>query len=230
MALLLNIDTATEHASVCLSENDIILTIEESHDQKNHGSFLQPAIQKMVSNSNIQLPAIDAIAVTIGPGSYTGLRVGLASAKGLCFALNKPLIVVNTLEVIACASIKAMKQNNHSIDDFLFCPLIDARRMEVFTAIYTKKLKPVIEPAAMIITENSFSEFKNNKIVFSGSGHNKVKNIINNKNFIFLSSQHNASHLSVIAQQQFDNKQFANLAYCEPLYLKEFFNTQSKKQ
>ncbi|MEK7200188.1 MAG: tRNA (adenosine(37)-N6)-threonylcarbamoyltransferase complex dimerization subunit type 1 TsaB, partial [Bacteroidota bacterium] len=103
MPLLLHIDTATEHASVCLSEGCIVLGLIESDEQKNHASFIQPAIQQLMANSPYSLNQLDAIAVTAGPGSYTGLRVGLASAKGICYALDKPLIMVNTLEVMAQA-------------------------------------------------------------------------------------------------------------------------------
>jgi tRNA threonylcarbamoyladenosine biosynthesis protein TsaB len=226
MALILNIDTATEYASVCLSENETILAMEESIDQKNHASFLQPAIQKIMTGIHIPLSALDAIAVTIGPGSYTGLRVGLASAKGLCFALQKPLIAVNTLEVMAVAAISSMQQNKQVRDEMLFGAMIDARRMEVFTAVYDKNLHPVIPPAAMIIDSESFGELKSHTIVINGSGGEKLKNITNNKNFIFLSSHQTAADLAKLSIQHFDNKLFANLAYCEPLYLKEFYTTQ----
>ena len=226
MAMILNIDTATEFASVCLTENERLLALEVSCEQKNHASFLQPAIDKIRTDLNIDLTAIDAVAVTIGPGSYTGLRVGLASAKGLCFALNKPLIAVNTLEVMALHAIRKMKEDNTNIKDFLFCPMIDARRMEVFMAVYTDQLVPFIEPSAMILTENSFSDIKNRTLAFSGSVKNKLSDISNNKNFVFLTFQHNAYDLSIISKQRFDNKLFASLAYCEPLYLKEFYNTR----
>ena len=136
MAFILNIDTATEYAGVCISDAGNILAKEESNEQKNHAIFVQSAIKKILSELALKPVSIAAIAVTQGPGSYTGLRVGLASAKGLCYALNKPLILINTLEVMALASIEATKISGTDISKFLFSPMIDARRQEVFTALY----------------------------------------------------------------------------------------------
>ncbi|MGN6616446.1 MAG: tRNA (adenosine(37)-N6)-threonylcarbamoyltransferase complex dimerization subunit type 1 TsaB [Ilyomonas sp.] len=218
MALLLCIDTATEYAGVCLSNNNEILTFKESSDQKNHASFVQPAIKELVNNST-PLKDIDAIAVVNGPGSYTGLRVGLATAKGLCYALNKPLLLLNTLEVIARGAMRNFKEEN-----FLFCPMIDARRMEVFTALYDSYLNAIMEPKAMILDESSFEELlKKNKIVFSGSGHNKLENIINNNNAVFTKHHHNVEDVASAASLAYEKKAFSNVAYSEPFYLKEFF-------
>jgi tRNA threonylcarbamoyladenosine biosynthesis protein TsaB len=229
MALLLNIDTATEHASVCLSKDGKVLAIEESLDQKNHGSFLQPAIKKILASVNLSLSAIDAIAVTEGPGSYTGLRVGMASAKGLCYALNKPLIVLNTLRVMAAAAIDAYNVELPPGSDLLFCPMIDARRMEVFTALYDSSLNQVLAPIAVVLTETSFdSELNNKGIVFSGSGHYKFKEISLNTAAMFDNVQHNASNMVALAEKAYKQQQFANLAYSEPFYLKEFFSPLPK--
>jgi len=135
----------------------------------------------------LQLKDIDAIAVTNGPGSYTGLRVGLSSAKGLCFALNKPLILLNTLEVMALASIEQPENST------LFCPMIDARRMEVFTALYDRNLSVVIAPCAMVLDNQSFiDKLANNKIVFSGSGSSKLQELNLGDNAIISSIQYSA--------------------------------------
>src|SRR5687768_2649863 len=123
MALILNIDTATETAMVSLAENDSILSFAVNNNQKDHASFLHPAIQDIINKTNKTIGEVDAVAVTSGPGSYTGIRVGMAAAKGLCYALQKPLITLNTLEVIALSSIEKIKE------DALYCPMIDARRM-----------------------------------------------------------------------------------------------------
>ncbi len=191
LPLLLNIDTATEHASVCLSNNEQIISLKESTEQKNHASFVQLAIQKIFRAANLELSAVDAITVTHGPGSYTGLRVGLATAKGLCFALQKPLILVNTLQVMAEAAI----QDNRSAADFnklLFCPLIDARRMEVFTAIYDASLNVILTPMALVLDETSFVEqLVSHKIIFSGSGSLKLNNMLTNSNSIFSTVEDN---------------------------------------
>jgi tRNA threonylcarbamoyladenosine biosynthesis protein TsaB len=226
MPLLLNIDTATEHASVCLSKNDIVLGLIESSEQKNHASFVQPAIKELMAGSNYQLSDLNAIAVTAGPGSYTGLRVGLASAKGICYALDKPLILVNTLEVMAQAILSYYQSAKQDIDPAsLLCPLIDARRMEVFTALYTKSLKETEAPHALIVDENSFSSLLNSQpVIFSGTGHHKVEKTIAHPSAIFLNNQHNATHLAIRAINAYQSGRFADLAYSEPLYVKEFFN------
>jgi tRNA threonylcarbamoyladenosine biosynthesis protein TsaB len=219
MALLLCIDTATEDAGICLSNNDEILAFKESRDQKNHASFVQPAIEELVNNSGIQLKDINAVAVVNGPGSYTGLRVGLATAKGLCYALNKPLLLLNTLEVMARGAMR-----NYREATFLFCPMIDARRMEVFTAVYDSSLNEIMEPKAMILNESSFEELlEKSKIVFSGSGHNKLQKIINNNNAFFTEQHHNVTDVASAASRAFEKKVFSNVAYSEPFYLKEFF-------
>jgi tRNA threonylcarbamoyladenosine biosynthesis protein TsaB len=231
MALLLNIDTATEHASVCLSQDGNVLTIEESSDQKNHGSFLQPAIKKILALVNLNLSSIDAISITEGPGSYTGLRVGMASAKGLCYALNKPLLALNTLEVMANASIQYQLSNiQHPISNFVFCPMIDARRMEVFTALYDASLTQILAPSAMILTDESFNnQLNTHTIVFSGSGSFKFKNILQNSNAVFIDIKHNAANMVALAEKAYHQQSFANLAYSQPFYLKEFFSPLPKR-
>lgn len=225
MALILNIDTATEHASVCLSKDGELLAIEFNPNQKDHAAFIQPAIQKLLSTVKCELSTVDAIAVSNGPGSYTGLRVGLSTAKGISYALNKPLILINTLEVIATAAISESPQtSNNEERSTLFCPMIDARRMEVFTAVYDKNLQPVLAPTAMILDENSFTDLlQQHKIIFSGSGSEKFKTVIKNDNGFFLNIQHDARHMQTIAENLYLLKSFADKAYSEPFYLKEFF-------
>ncbi|OIR05058.1 tRNA threonylcarbamoyladenosine biosynthesis protein TsaB [mine drainage metagenome] len=225
MALILNIDTATDYAGVCISDGENILAMEESRDQKNHAGFVQSAIKKIIVKTGRSFSLIDAIAVTQGPGSYTGLRVGLATAKGLCYALKKPLILINTLEVMALASVLDSKDQQLKNNDILFCPMIDARRMEVFTAIYNNQLENVLPPTAMILDEYSFSkELVNHPIIFSGSGSSKLQGLVSHQNVNFFNTKHNVMHLSVLAGIQFKNNKFNDIAYSEPLYLKEFFN------
>ena len=166
MALILNIDTAVDVASICLAKDGKVLSIVKNESQKDHASWLHIAIKEIFEKNNLDLSSIDAVAVTGGPGSYTGLRIGMATAKLICFALNKPLISLNTLLVMA----NAAKQENAD----LLCPMIDARRMEVFTAIYTKELQTVKDPVAITLNENSFAEYlSNNSICFFGNGSNK---------------------------------------------------------
>jgi tRNA threonylcarbamoyladenosine biosynthesis protein TsaB len=230
MALILNIDTATEHASVCLSRDGELLAIESNPNQKDHASFIQPAIQKLLSSVNFHLSTIDAIAVSNGPGSYTGLRVGLSTAKGISYALDKPLIIINTLEIIATAAIQEYHPTtlNHQRST-LYCPMIDARRMEVFTAVYDQKFEQVLAPAAMILDENSFGELlQQHTIIFNGSGAEKFKAVIKNDNAIFLNIQHDARHMQTIAENMYLLKSFADKAYSEPYYIKEFFTPAAK--
>lgn len=230
MALLLNIDTATEHASICLSKDDVILGLIESTEQKNHASFVQPAIRQLMADSGYSLSQLDAISVTSGPGSYTGLRVGLASAKGICYVLQKPLIMVNTLEVMAQGILSHYQSTNKAIDpSALLCPLIDARRMEVFTALYHSSLKEIEPPHALVIDEKAFSvQLSTHPMIFSGSGHQKLKDSLLNPAASFLTIQHNASHLAIRAVKAYYSNHFADLAYSEPLYVKEFFDTRKK--
>lgn len=216
MALILNIDTSTENASVCMAKDELVLVIKKSNQQKDHAAWLHPAINEIMHELKIQLPEIDAIAVTIGPGSYTGLRVGLAAAKGICYALDKPLLTVNTLLVMAHAI------KNEKAD--LLCPMIDARRMEVFTSLYTNNMETVKEPVAMIIDESSFEDVLNSKkICFSGTGSEKLKKITTNRNALFSDALFDASHMISITHALFLKNQFSDLAYIEPMYLKEFY-------
>jgi len=224
LAIILHIDTATEFASICLSKENQLLGVEVNEDQKNHASFLQPAIQKLFHQTNLKLQEIDAISVTNGPGSYTGLRVGLASAKGLCFALQKPLITLNTLNIMAVAAIM-----QHKDKEALYCPMIDARRMEVFTTLYTFELIQVTDQKAIILNETSFGDYlKNNKIICSGSGAEKFKKLINSQNAFFSNTQHNAKHMIALVLEKFENKDFSNLAYTTPDYGKAFYSTAKK--
>ena len=225
MNYILNIDTATENAGVCLSKGTEVLAMLSSTDQKNHAAFVQPAIASIMQQTGIALPDLSAVAVTGGPGSYTGLRVGMATAKGICYALELPLIVINTLEVMALASIE-----NSANDVQLFCPMIDARRMEVFTALYTRTLENRLLPQAMVLENESFADFLHTGIVqFSGSGTEKLRTISDHPNARFTDLQHHTGHLAQLAFRSFTNGHFADVAYSEPLYLKAFFDT-SKKQ
>ena len=230
MALILSIDTALETATICLSKDGVILGMETNSDPKNHGTFLQPAVKRLFSTIKINISTIDAVAVVNGPGSYTGLRVGLASAKGLCYALNKPLIAVNTLDMLALSSINFMKQNKEDVSDYLFCPLIDARRMEVFTAMYNSSLQHVMVPQALILDEHSFEqELQKNIIVFSGNGSGKLQNILVHPHAIFSNQFNFTKALITIAENLLIEKNFSNLAYCEPFYIKEVYFAEKSR-
>lgn len=220
MSLILNIDTASEKAHVSFANDGKVISVLYSNLQKEHASFVQSAIQQLEKNTGIVLSKIDAVAVTAGPGSYTGLRVGMASAKGICYALQKPLIAINTLEMMAASAILFLKETDN---DLLLCPMMDARRMEVFTAIYKQSLQIVLEPCAMILDEMSFkNELLEKEILFFGNGSFKWEKICINKNARFRHIENEPEALSTLSNKYFLKNNFASLAYSEPFYLKEF--------
>lgn len=221
MVLILNIDTSVETASVCLAKDGQVLRLSINENQKDHASWLHVAILEMLQGAGYAMPDVQAVAVSIGPGSFTGLRIGLSTAKGLCYAQHIPLITIGTLEMMAFAA------KDEAVD--LLCPLIDARRMEVFTAVYDKTLLQIAPPSAMIIDEKSFAGLlSSNKILFFGNGRKKLQTLITNNNASFSNTVGNASHLASLSHNRFRNNEFADLAYTEPLYLKEFYSIAHK--
>ena len=219
MALLLCIDTALEKAFVGLCDGALIMASLANNEQKTHAAFVQSGIQSIMQSTGVSFQQIDAVAVVNGPGSYTGLRVGLATAKGICYAANKPLILINTLEVMALAATQEVKDASA-----LYCPMIDARRNEVFAAIYNFFLQSVLHPQPLIIEEGGFADLlEEQKIYFSGSGHNKCKHILRHRNAFFDNIEYDLSHTNELAQRSYEEKQFAGIAYAEPFYTKEFF-------
>jgi tRNA threonylcarbamoyladenosine biosynthesis protein TsaB len=224
MSLLLNIDTATDIAIVSIADDGHILQQAINKEQKDHASFLQIAIKSTCKKAGVNLNQLNAIAVAAGPGSYTGLRVGMASAKGLCYALNIPLIAVGTLDAIAWQAIDETK-NLQLNSPVLFCPMIDARRMEVFTAIFENTLQSRFKPTALVLEPQLFANFLlTNKIIFSGNGSTKWKALCKDDNALFVESKPNALYMNQLSYKKFINNDFENVAYIQPLYVKEFFN------
>ncbi|HEV7780217.1 MAG TPA: tRNA (adenosine(37)-N6)-threonylcarbamoyltransferase complex dimerization subunit type 1 TsaB [Chitinophagaceae bacterium] len=222
MSLILNIDTALGRASICLSKNGEPLQSAVLEDQKDQSGWLHVAIDRVLKKNNTGPRDLSAIAVSIGPGSYTGLRVGLAAAKGLCYALQLPLIAVGTLKMMALAA-------KEEAED-LICPLIDARRMEVFTALYDYSLWEKVSPHALIIDENSFTPIlTSHKVLFCGNGIKKLQPLIKTANASFSESQTDATHLGILSAAGFRNQEFADIAYTGPLYIKEFHSNASSK-
>ncbi len=221
MSLILNIDTALETASVCIAKNGKALQSATNDNQKDHAAWLHTAVSGIIKKSGYLISQLEAVAVSIGPGSYTGLRVGLAAAKGLCYALHIPLLAINTLEIIA------LSVKEEATD--LICPLVDARRMEVFTAVYDKELREKYSPVAMVIEAASFASLlATHKILFCGSGHKKVQAMISSPNALYSGTISNAEHLAQLSQHHFQLKQFADLVSTEPLYIKEFYAVPRK--
>jgi tRNA threonylcarbamoyladenosine biosynthesis protein TsaB len=223
MALILNIDTATPRAGICLAKDGKALDIVENPDQKDHASWLHPAIEKMFQGTGHRLSDLQAVAVVSGPGSYTGLRVGMAAAKGFCYALNLPLITEDKLKLMSFAA-----REQHPEADLL-CPMIDARRMEVFTAVYQNDLSLLLPSTAMIIDENAFSDFlKTRQVSFFGDGSDKCKPIISSSHASFVGVKDHAGYLGILSFLRYLHQGFTVLAYSEPAYTKEFY-THTRK-
>ena len=225
MSLILNIDTASENAHVSLAKDGQVLYSLASDVQKEHAAFLQTAIQELIKTAGVHLKDVDAVAVTAGPGSYTGLRVGLASAKGLCYALKIPLITIGTLEVLTVSALQLYPPA--ADENILFCPMMDARRMEIFTAIYHKNLQQYLQPCALILDEFSFEkDLLKSKIMFFGSGSEKWEKICpdnyRDTNAVFKTVSLLPESLGKSSNMLFSEKKFTDLAYSEPFYLKEF--------
>lgn len=227
MAVLLHIDTSIETASIALSSDKQILHVERNKNIRDHASWIHVAIQSLLSQCDKKVTDLSAVAVVEGPGSYTGLRVGMATAKGLCFSLGIPMITESSLRLMAFAAI-----SNHeagSEPNVVFIPMIDARRMEVFTAGYDLHLNEVLSPSAVVLESTSFDHLaKNNRLVFFGNGSKKFQDIVSHDEFRFIHAQHDAGDLVPLAFQKFRGGDFADLAYSEPAYLKEFY-THPKK-
>jgi len=221
MALILNIDTATEAAIISISEKDTVIEYVINNNQKDHATFLQPAIKTLLQKINLPITKLNAVAITAGPGSYTGLRVGMASAKGLCFALQIPMICISTLEVLAISVSKHINEASA-----WFCPMIDARRMEVFTAVYDSDMKEIMKPCAMVLDEDSFKDMlQSNKIYFSGSGMLKLKEILNNKNAFFIDKVISPDAMANLSYENHVQNNFANIYSSSPIYLKDFYSS-----
>lgn len=214
MSLILNIDTALSTASVCLSKDGKVLSYLENPNQKDHSTWLHTAILNILAEGRINTGNLTAIAVNTGPGSYTGLRVGLSAAKGLCYALGIPLISINSLMLLALAV-------SQEAED-LICTAIDARRMEAYVAVYQKDLKEITPPSSVIINENSFGTvLHQHKILFCGNGSSKMKGVIKHPNALFSDATAGVKHLAHLSYQQFIKKEISDLVNTEPLYIKE---------
>ncbi|MGB1043068.1 MAG: tRNA (adenosine(37)-N6)-threonylcarbamoyltransferase complex dimerization subunit type 1 TsaB [Tenacibaculum sp.] len=224
MAVILNIETATKNCSVSLAENGKVIAIRELNDGNySHAEKLHPFIQEIFDEAKITINDVAAIAVSKGPGSYTGLRIGVSAAKGLCFAADKPLISIETLKSLACSV---------SINEGLIVPMIDARRMEVYSAIYNSDFEKVREIKAEIITEDSFKEaLENGKVYFLGDGAEKCKTVITHPNAIFVDNEHPSSkEMAKLSDDKYKKNDIEDVAYFEPFYLKDFVVVPAKKK
>ena len=225
MPLILNIDTAVQSASICLADGDKILATAINPSEKESAAWLHTAIDALLRQAKIPINELDAVAVSEGPGSYTGLRVSMATAKGLCYALNVPLITVPTLQMMATAALPVAASAQ------LLCPMIDARRAEVFTALYDAELKEVMPTANLILDENTFSDWlQTNTVLFFGNGSNKAMPLLTHCHALFANVTANASHMCRLSYKKFLQEQFSELAYTEPFYAKAFHSLPAKKK
>jgi tRNA threonylcarbamoyladenosine biosynthesis protein TsaB len=228
LSLILNIETATEVCSVTLARDAELVSARESKSGYTHSENITVFIDEVVREAGVSLNNLDAIAVSKGPGSYTGLRIGVSTAKGLCFALEKPLLAVNTLLSLANHFITT---NNKQQTTNLFCPMLDARRMEVYCAVYDSKLNEVLPTAAVIVEKNSFEKIlESNTVYFFGNGAGKCKSVIKHSNAVFVDDIYpSATAMISISQKLFKEKRFEDTAYFEPFYLKDFVAGKAKE-
>jgi tRNA threonylcarbamoyladenosine biosynthesis protein TsaB len=216
--LILLIETSTPICSVSLSRGTELLAFRESHEGLSHATLTAVFIDEVMKEANVKLEDLDAVAISKGPGSYTGLRIGMSIAKGLCYALNKPLIAISSLQALAQTASKFYDKNH------LFIPMIDARRMEVYSAVYDAKGKCLRDVQADIIDENSYAEFAKQPIVLLGDGAKKCEDVFKTNSQIRIDEtlKFSSKNMISLAQTAFDNKVFENVAYFEPFYLKDF--------
>ena len=226
MSLILSIETSTRACSVALHKEDQLLSSADLYQMQSHSVMLTTMIENVLKMAGVEKEALDAIALAKGPGSFTGLRIGVSTAKALGFALQIPLIGIDSLKAMAYD----LSQTNTG--DFLFCPMIDARRMEVYCALFDNKLNTIEETQAKIIDENSFGDYlKSHKTIFFGDGAAKCKNQLGkSENAFFVDDfQPKARSIGQLAFERFKNQEFEDLAYFEPYYLKDFVNNTKVK-
>jgi tRNA threonylcarbamoyladenosine biosynthesis protein TsaB len=222
LAIFLYIDTAGEKAIVAISNNEQLLASAENTQSNTHASFVQVAIEEVAKTAGIQLQEIDAVVVTMGPGSYTGLRVGLSSAKGIAYALQKPLIGLSTLALLAEHAIQ--NAPIASVPNLQLFSMIDAKRMEVFGAIYKTDRSIIVAEQAIILSEDYLkSMLAKGPLLCVGNGASKTKALLTDPDLYFLETSYTTKDLINLAQSAWSNKQFEDLAYSKPAYLKDFY-------
>ena len=224
MGIILNIETATKNCSVSIADKGNVISIKElNNGNYSHAEVLHPYILDVLEEAKLTFKDIDAVAVSKGPGSYTGLRIGVSAAKGLCFSFDKPLISIETLTSLSHAI---------SVDKGIIIPMLDARRMEVYAAVFDDKHHQIREIKAEIIDENSFEAYlKNDKVYFLGDGSLKCKNVITHENAVFIDYKFpSAKEIAKLSYTKYKKSDIENVAYFEPFYLKDFVVIPQKKK
>ena len=226
--MILCLETSTAVCSVALVENGKVIALRESLDGQNHAEKITIFIDEVMKEANVSYRDLDAVATSMGPGSYTGLRIGVSTAKGLCYAMEKPLIAVDTLAAMAYGfkDYKTTRLQDYKLESTdILCPMIDARRMEVYSAFFNEQLERISETNAIIIDENSFMEMKqNNHLYLFGDGADKLASLFeNDENITVVEKFHcSAAYMAELADKAFKNNDFVDTAYFEPFYLKNF--------
>ncbi len=224
LSFILHIETSTKNCSVSIAKSGELISLKEiNNGAYSHSEMLHPLIKEALLESKLTIKEIEAIAVGKGPGSYTGLRIGISAAKGLCFANDIPLISINSLEILA---------HSTTIDKGYIIPMIDARRMEVYSAIYDESYTLIRETKADIIDEHSFyDELQNHTVYFLGDGAEKCKETIIHKNAVFIKNAFpSAKEMTQLSYDKYKENKTEDIAYFEPFYLKNFVTTQEKKK
>ncbi|MFO8234519.1 MAG: tRNA (adenosine(37)-N6)-threonylcarbamoyltransferase complex dimerization subunit type 1 TsaB [Bacteroidales bacterium] len=233
MALILNIETTSEVCSVLLSKDDEILQKREDKEGRSHAQKLSVFINEIFEAESIKITDLDAVSISKGPGSYTGLRIGVSTAKGLCYGANLPLISVHTLQALAQGLLNNETRIKGRISDSdLLAPMIDARRMEVYTAVLNKKNEFVRDVFSEILDEHSFEDLLDeHRVIFFGNGVEKTRKIIQHPNAYFVDwVDFSANHMTSLSENKYNNKIFEDIAYFEPFYLKDFHATKPKNK
>jgi tRNA threonylcarbamoyladenosine biosynthesis protein TsaB len=228
---IINMETATAVCSVALSEKGKTVFEKTSFDGPSHASLLGVFVEEAVKEAKCRGLAIEAVAVSSGPGSYTGLRIGVSMAKGLCFGWNVPLLSIPTLYIMASKAAKRIPPDK-DLPESLLCAMIDARRMEVYAAIYDRSLRKVRDTGADIVTAETYASFlEKRKVFFFGNGAAKCKDVIQSPNASFIEDIYPlASDMATLSEQTFEEKRFESTAYFDPFYLKDFIATVAKNR
>ena len=221
---ILCIDTTSEFCSVSLFINQNLIENNNSKIERSHSKLLIKLIDHTLNNNKLKIADIDIFSISKGPGSYTGLRIGLSSIKGFCYALDKPLVSINTLKILAISALE-----NIDDKDFILCPMIDARRMEVYTKSFDHNLNELSNDQAIILEKDTFDNYKDKKVYFFGDGSDKFKKIVSRKNFIFLDNINpDSKFMGKLSYDKFINRNFEDLSSFEPNYIKDFYLIKKK--
>ena len=234
MALILSIETGTDICSVALSNDGELMALRESSEGRDHAKKVAVFVDELLKETGVQPADLDAIAVGKGPGSYTGLRIGVSFAKGMCYALNIPLIAVGSLDALVQVAREDYDAGIIDVEESdwnraSLCPMVDARRMEVYTQIFDTNGAPQSDVSAEIISEETFADIRSNgKLVIFGNGAQKCCEVLSDA--LYISVTPSARGIVALAEQAFQNNQFEDIAYFEPFYLKDFIVIPSKKK